>query len=218
MNDPYDIPGEAPFYTDFLYKVQEDYPNAGLAETFIKYEENHSSISRLYSHKDELIELFNLAYRYHELGSETEDRWQYQIDKRFELIKNRYERYFMMYDTKDIDTLGKILSETISREGTSNRNTSSESSGTSKDVFNDTPITPLMDTHNYATNITDGTNENESSGTTETEYEDTITTSKTDKDKSNLELVEKNVNIWKDLIVSFVDEFRNCFMDEITRI
>ena len=75
-----------------------------------------------------------------------------------------------------------------------------------------------MDTHNYATNITDGTNENESSGTTETEYEDTITTSKTDKDKSNLELVEKNVNIWKDLIVSFVDEFRNCFMDEITRI
>ena len=218
MSDPYDVPGEAPFYTDFLYKVQEDYPNAGLAETFIKYEENHSSIARLYSHKDELIELFNLAYRYHELGSETEDRWQYQIDKRFELIKNKYERYFMMYATKDIDTLGKILSETISREGTSNRSTSSESSGTSKDVFNDTPITPLMDAHNYATNITDGTNENESSGTTDTEYEDTITTSKTDKDKSNLELVEKNVNVWKDLIVSFIDEFRNCFMDEITRI
>ena len=218
MNDPYDVPGESPFYTDFLYKVQEDYPNAGLAETFIKYEESHSSISRLYSHKNELIELFNLAYRYHELGSETEDRWQYQIDKRFELIKNRYERYFMMYDTKDIDTLGKILSETISREGTSNRSTTSESSGTSKDTFNDTPITPLMEYHNYATNITDGTNENESSGTSDTEYEDTITTIKTDKDKSNLELVEKNVNVWKDLIVSFVDEFRNCFMDEIAKV
>ena len=218
MNDPYDIPGEAPFYTDFLYKVQEDYPNAGLASTFIKYDENHSSIARLYSHKDELIELFNLAYRYHELGSETEDRWQYQIDKRFELIKNRYERYFMMYDTKDIDTLGKILSETIHREGNSTRTNESETSGTTKDTFNDTPITPLMETHNYATNITNGENHNESASESGNEYTDEITTSKTDKDKSNLELVEKNINIWKDLIVSFVDEFRNCFMDEITKV
>ena len=66
--------------------------------------------------------------------------------------------------------------------------------------------------------VTSMSNENETSGTVETTYEDTITTSKTDKDKSNLELVEKNINVWKDLIVSFVDEFRNCFMDEITKV
>lgn len=214
----FDLPGESPFYTDFLYKVQEDYPNAGIAYTFENIQDFQTKLPYTYAHKDEIVDLFNLVYKYHELGSETEDRWQYQIDKRFEIIKNKYERYFRLYDNEQIDELGKILSETISREGTSNRSTSSESSGSSKDIFNDTPITPLMDSHNYASNITDATNENESSGSTDVEYEDTITTTKDDKDKSYVELVEKNNNVWKDLIVAYVDEFKNCFMDEMTRI
>ena len=110
------------------------------------------------------------------------------------------------------------MSETISREGTSNRSNESSSSGTSKDVFSDTPVTALRQDSNYASSITDGENSSESSGSTDVEYEDTITTTKDDKDKSYVELVEKNNNVWKDLIVSYVDEFRNCFMDEIAKV
>lgn len=207
----YDVPGESPFYTDFLYHVQEDYPDAG-----IKYTLEHltvfeqEEIPYLYSHSTQLIESFNMIYKYHEIGSETEDRWQYQIDKKFMEIKRRYERYFMMYETNAINQLGKILSENATRSGTSGKTYSNES----KNVFQDTPVTPLIENANYATNITDNTGNGEDTGEFEEEYEST----KTDKDKSNLELVNQNVKIWNDLIIQFTDEFRTCFMDELTRI
>lgn len=207
----YEIPGESPFYTDFLYHIQEYYPDAG-----IKYTLEHLTVSEqeeipyLYSHSTQLIETFNMLYKYHEIGSETEDRWQYQIDKKFMEIKRRYERYFMMYETNAINQLGKILSENASRSGTSSKNYSN----TSKNTFQDTPVTPLIESDNYATNITDTNGSGDDSG----EFAEEFNSTKTDKDKSNLELVNENVRIWNDLIIQFTYEFKTCFMDEITRI
>ncbi len=216
--EDYELPGESPFYTDFLYKVQEDYPNAGIGVTFDNVTNFETKLPRTYIHKDEIVALFNLKYKYHEIGSETESMWQYQINKVFEQIKNKYERYFTLYETKDINELGKLISENINRYGTGDRDTTSESDSTNKDKFNDTPISELMENANYASSITDGENHNESTGNIHSTYADTVTTKKDDRDKSNMELVDKNMKIWKDLIVSYVDEFRNCFMDTFARI
>ena len=218
--DEFYLSGEGPFYTDYLYKVQEDYPNAGLQTSFDNLSETEKldTLKYLYNHKDEIISQFNLTYKYHEIGSETEDKWQYTVDKLFTQIKREFNRYFMLYETAQIDELGKKYTES----GSSNtlKDGSSFSSGTTnnKNVFKDTPITPLMENADYATNITedDGNNENESESSEEIDNQYSLT--REDKDKQNIELLQKNMDVWFDLITEFVDRFKICFMDELTRV
>lgn len=219
MNDYY-LSGERPFYTDYLYKVQEDYPNAGLQTSFDNLSESEklTTLTYLYSHKDEIISQFNLTYKYHEIGSETEEKWQYTVDKLFTQIKREFNRYFMLYETGRIDELGKKYTE--SGNSTTNKEGSSSSSGSNsnKNVFKDTPITPLMENADYATNITedDGNSETESESSEEIANQYIVT--KEDKDRQNIELVQKNMDAWFDIITEFVDRFKVCFMDELTRV
>ena len=219
VNDYY-LSGERPFYTDYLYKVQEDYPNAGLQTSFdnLSEAEKLTTLTYLYSHKDEIISQFNLTYKYHEIGSETEEKWQYTVDKLFTQIKREFNRYFMLYETGRIDELGKKYTE--SGNSTTNKEGSSSSSGSNsnKNVFKDTPITPLMENADYATNITedDGESENESESSEEIANQYIVT--REDKDKQNIELVQKNMDAWFDIITEFVDRFKVCFMDELTRV
>lgn len=214
--DDFYISGESPFYTDFLYKVQEDYPNAGLQTSFnnLSEIEKTDTLKYLYSHADEIISQFNLTYKYHELGSETEEKWQYTVDKLFTQIKREFNRYFMLYETERINELGKKYTE--SGNSTTNKEGSSSGTSSNKNVFKDTPITPLMETADYATNITedDGSNESESSEDITNEY----LVTREDKDKQNIELVQKNMDVWFDIITEFVDRFKVCFMDELTRV
>lgn len=218
--DDFYLAGESPFYTDFLYKVQLDYPNAGLKTSFdnLSETEKTDTLKYLYSHKDEIIEQFNLTYKYHELGSETEDKWQYTIDKTFTQIKREFNRYFMLYETAQIDELGKEFTEYGSN--TAERHTENSALGTTKNknTFKDTPITPLMTNADYATNITDdeGSNTNNTSGDENASGEYRLT--KIDKDEQNIELVTKNMDKWFDIITEFVDRFKVCFMDELTRV
>lgn len=215
----YYLAGEGPFYTDYLVDVQKDYPGAGLKVTIDNLSTSQiAEIPRLYSHSSQLIELFDLKFKYYEIGSETEDRWQHQIDKKFAEIKRRYEHWFTLYETNNIDTLGKILTESYSESGTHNNTTSGSSSNTDKSTFQDTPIQELMANKHYATNITDDVGTSERSGTDDGEYTRQYQKNKNDKDKATLELVEDNIRIWNDLINRFVDEFMNCFMDEITKV
>lgn len=215
----YIIAGESPFYTDFLYHVQEDYPNAGIKAVLVGLTPTEQSeLSYLYAHSSQIIEHFNIKYKYREIGSETESRWQYEISKIFDNVKRVYNRWFMLYETNNVNLLAKELTETFSRSGSSSAESSSESSGTGKSVFQDTPVQALVSTGNYATNITDDTSSSESSGTNGTEFSEEYTKTKSDKDKTNLELINKNVAIWNDLIDRFVSEFDVCFMDVPTKL
>ena len=214
--EDYYLSGERPFYTDYLYKVQEDYPNAGLQTSFdnLSETEKTSTLVYLYNHADEIISQFNLTYKFHEIGSETEEKWQYTVDKLFTQIKREFNRYFMLYETGRIDELGKKYTE--SGNSTTNKEGSSSGSNSNKNVFKDTPITPLMENADYATNITedDGSTESESSEEIANQY---ILT-REDKDKQNIELIQKNMDVWFDIITEFVDRFKICFMDELTRV
>ena len=218
--EDYYLSGERPFYTDYLYKVQEDYPNAGLKTSFdnLSETEKTTTLTYLYNHADEIISQFNLTYKFHEIGSETEEKWQYTVDKLFTQIKREFNRYFMLYETGRIDELGKKYTE--SGNSTTNKEGSSSSSGSNsnKNVFKDTPITPLMENADYATNITedDGSSETESESSEEIANQYIVT--REDKDRQNIELVQKNMDAWFDIITEFVDRFKICFMDELTRV
>lgn len=218
--DEFYLSGEGPFYTDYLYKVQEDYPNAGLQTSFDNLSETEKldTLKYLYNHKDEIVSQFNLTYKYHEIGSETEDKWQYTVDKLFTQIKREFNRYFMLYETERIDELGKKYTESGNSTTMKDGSSSSSGSNSNKNVFKDTPITPLMENADYATNITedDGNSENQSESSEEIDNQYSVT--REDKDRQNIELVQKNMDAWFDIITEFVDRFKVCFMDELTRV
>lgn len=222
--------GEGPFYTSYLVDVQEDYPNIGLKSC----PWNSVETPKLYLLKDELIEHFNFIYKYREIGSETEERWQYTVDRIFDNIKRKYEFALTMYDDNLIMAVGKTYSEQINRN-TNNTSVSTSSSeyadnrtgtNTAKNKVNDRPIQSLIETGEYASLITDDTVDfdNDSTGTTENEGNNTFTGSdiiirtRSDKDASTIELVNDIIDKFRDLIDMFVDEFNKCFMSTLGRI
>lgn len=220
---------EGPFYSDYLINVQQTYPNAGLGKCPWS-----NATPRLYAIQDVLIEHFNFIYRYREIGAETEERWQYTVDRVFDNIKRKYEFALMQYDENEIEKVGKYYKSTIHRDsttesqGSNSREGSSESSSTdtANSKFNDTPITPLMDNANYASSITDDSVENEtsesssseSSDTRNTTIEDDITREYNEAPKSIMESVNESIKYFRDLIDDFVDEFNICFISTLGRI
>lgn len=223
--------GEGPFYTDFLSNVQEDFPNAGLASAPWG---DGTDIPKLYALKDVLIEHFNLVYKYREIGSETESRWQWTIDKTFDNIKRRYELALEIYDDNEITKIGRFYKEIINREAnldeTGENSGSSESSSSStdntKNTFNDTPIEELISTGNYASSITDidndATSNSESSTSTTKSLDRDITEeiirTKYEDDMSMIESANRTIREYMDIIDEFVNEFKYCFISTLGRI
>ena len=221
---------EGPFYTDFLVNVQDDFPNAGLGACVW----SETETPRLYALKDVLVEHFNFIYKYREIGAETEERWQYTIDRVFDNVKRRYEFALGQYDLNDISKIGKYFTETIHRDATTNIDGSTENEGsysgsssdTSKSTVNDTPIQALMDNANYASAITDGESSGESESTSnstttenkDTTIEDDITRTYNESPKSIMESVNDSIKYFRDLIDDFVDEFHVCFISTLGRI
>lgn len=217
--DDFYLSGEGPFYTDYLYKVQEDYPSAGIENSFNNLSAREiENLQHLYNYREDIIKQFNLTYKYHELGSETEDKWQYTIDKVFAQNMRAFNRYLQLYDDNDIDRLGKIFTENGWTHSEATQNAESNGQSASKNIFKDTPITPLMEQADYATNITDDSNTSKNTNESANEANASYEVTKKDRDKQNIELVKKNMDVWFDIITEFVYKFRECFMDELTRV
>ena len=125
----YSIYGEGPFYTDYLENIQKTNPTAGLASTV--WDETKT---RLFSHKEEIINLFNRFYALREIGSETVERWQKLIDRRYSRIAEEYEYKLNMYMENNINQVENTIHSTNS------------------EVYQDTPISELSG--DYATNKT----------------------------------------------------------------
>ena len=184
--------------------------------------------------KDILIEHFNFVYKLREIGSETEERWQYTVDRVFDNIKRRYEFALGQYDDNDIKVLGKKYIETIHREaesessseGSGEHSSSDTSEEIAKNKFNDTPIQPLMETYDYASAITDNevtagresSVSNSSTDHKESVVEEDITRTHTDFDKHIIDLINDSIDKFRDLVDDFVDEFKVCFINTLGRI
>lgn len=133
--EDYYLSTEAPFFTEQLYKLQEEIPGFGLANCTWK-----DSLTNLLAHKDNIIDLFNSKYYFYEIGAETEERWMQLLQNRLMVIEEQYDRMFSLYANNDTEEIGRTIKVK------------------SKEKFQDTPVTPLQ-ADNYATNITDNENE-----------------------------------------------------------
>ena len=229
-NEFTNVPGEGPFYTSYLYQVQEDFPNIGLKSC----PWNQTETPKLYAVKDTLIEHFNFIYRFREIGSETEERWQYTVDRVFDNIKRKYEFAFNIFEDNDLEVLGKQYSETIHRTSVGNTSDTGQStyadsktgSDSTTSKINDRPVQALSENGEYASAITKDTvaygsganGIHNSSGTKNVQGVEDVAVTRNDKDEAILKLVDDAMDDFIDLIDKFVDEFHVCFMSTLGRI
>ena len=252
--------GEAPFYTEYLYRLQKDVPKLGLAQAF----EDVGVYGALAEIKDDAISVYNRYWGHREVGGETEEYFQHITNRRLLEIQERYSYLITLYKENEEKLYATtVVTETTRRRGysedtdvnadeqntvnhnsTINHSTTSEESSTdeskSRSTQNDTPVTALMDSANYASAIIDG--ENTDSGTrngttsgnnvqkddgTEsrtrqegrnvsgTESEDIV--GGNGKDMPLVEMVRLG-DAYMSLVFRFVDEFKTTFINEVCRI
>lgn len=215
---------EGPFVTDYLCEVQKVYPNAGLGDVEIDPEK----YPHIQAHKQELVEMFNEIYCWREIGGETVGRFQWIINKRFTEVQRKFEYAFTIIENNDPTKLG--LSEQETYVGTSGYENDNESSGTSEQhgtdgdttKVNDTPIQSLVETGNYASQITEtsGSDENNSSRHDESHSEGNSqshgTRDHTKFDKQVVEYIRDGVSSWYDAKMEFIEQFKDCFINILT--
>lgn len=124
------MPGEGPFFTDYLIHVQEIYPNTGLHEC----DWNETLYPKLAEHKSRLIQRFNRTFAFREIGQETVTRFQFELQNRFDEIAEHYDHAYKVTSENNVDIigLGYTLDENYNRQITTT-NSTEESNTLSKD-------------------------------------------------------------------------------------
>lgn len=170
------LEGEGPFYTEYLYNLLEENPTFGIASLTW-----NTSLTSLIERKEAIIKMFNEVYFFREIGAETIGRWIKLLQVKLDVISETYDRSYRLYKLNNLDEIAKT------------------SESTSRNKFQDTPVTALME-KDYATNITD------------------MTTSSKITDEMTVNLVNKNIAKWNYLDRMFVEEFRNLFYNSLARV
>lgn len=200
------MPGEGPFFTDYLWKAKESM-NIGLE--YIDWKE--AKYTYLYPHKDDIIEQFNLFYKYRELGAETESRFQGYLQNVFNTVADKYNHAYKVTEENDVDKLGTGYSylETRKRLLEATGNTSTEESTDNK--YKDTPSSSTSTLNNPTNqNLTDRNGSTDA--TTNENEEHTISRDNTKHDKEMIVELSELIDRYRQLDVEFVREFENCFM------
>lgn len=200
------VPGEGPFYTDYLYLAKE-VRDVGLE--FIDWES--TKYDKLYEHYDDIITYFNSIYRYRELGAETETRFQDILQQRYYEIADRYNHAFKVMEENDIDQLGtgysykELRHRTIDTEGTSSGTESRDNK------YKDTPASSTS-TLNNPTEQTLDDRENSSTAETQETLDDEITRDNTKHDDPLVVELNYLIDRYKQLEIEFVMSFEQCFI------
>lgn len=200
------MPGESPFYTDFLYRVLESYPDTyGLDKCTW-----NPAWTNLNPHKDELVKLFNEYYYYREIAQETESRWQKFLQMTLDRIGPNFDHSFNMYESNNLDELGVGYEETEEYNRDYTRTEHAESTDTDTSKYKDTP-TSVAGINNPTTQTdNNGTSEGDSTRTDTEGY--TRQHKKTQHDKHTLDEVNSNIRAWRNLANDFVEAFEPCFI------
>lgn len=201
-------PGEGPFYTDYLWSVQEEVPNTVGIE-YIDW--NETKYTYLANHKTDIINLFNQHFKFREIGSETYSRFQDMLQSRFNEVSDKYNHAYKVTSENDVDKLGTGYQY----DETRNRIIHGEASGTNNETrdskYKDTPS-------NSASTINNPTNQNvddrEGTSTAENDetQDDTVHQEKTVHDKEMIVELSELIDRYRQLDIEFVYEFENCFM------
>lgn len=216
----YISPGERPFYTEFYGTLKIENPNIGLDGVII-----NSKYTFLLQNMEDIISDFDFYYKFREIGSETVERFQFNLQRRTNEIAQFYDTMFKLYSDVDILSRGrKIDTDTgvdIQENKTDNSSVDTTYDTNNKEVYQDTPVTPLG-VDEYATNITDTTNRNTGEMTTSKTQNNTISRNTTQNmithDSMAIEEVTKILENYKQTIFSFIKEYEICFINEIGKI
>lgn len=194
LDKDYEFPldGESPNFTEFFKNTMEE---VGLDQCVWNEE-----YTKLLERRETLIDMFNHYYYYREIGAETLEKFQHNLQTTLNRIQAKYDYAYKMY--VDLPTrAGGGYDEKISREyesaGTTNRSGESQ--------FKDTPISGTI---NNPTSENSDSSESESTGTGTEE----ITRIKTDYGESVTKLAKKNIDYYVALDNAFVQEFEEDFM------
>ena len=198
--------GEGPFYTDYLENVQS-YANVGIE--YVDW--NQSKYSYLFQHKDDLVDMFNLQFKYREIGAETEVRFQDMIQTRFNQIADKYNHAYKVTEENDVDKLGTGYTYDEVR----NRVIHGEATGTTSETrdskYKDTPSTSTS-TINNPTNQNIDDRDGTSSAENDEQQDDTVHQEKVTHDKEMVVELSELIDRYRQLDLEFVNEFGICFM------
>lgn len=199
-------PGEGPFYTDYLWSAQEK-RDVGLE--YIDWKE--TKFTYLAPHKDDIIELFNINFKYRELGAETEMRFQDMLQVRFNEVADKYNHAYKVTAENDVDKLG--TGYTFEEKRTRHYEDSAESSGTENvdNKFKDTPSNNQSTLNNPTNQTLDNTQTSGNGSSTEDE-DVTVNQEKTQHDKEMVVELSELIDRYRQLDIEFVKQFEPCFI------
>lgn len=200
------MPGEGPFFTDYLHSAQED------GEVGIEYIDwNETEYTYLAENKSKLIAMFNQEFAYRELGSETEERFQHMLQNKYNMIADKYNHAYKVVDEIDIDTLGtgykytenrsRILDTTADSNGTENRDNKFKDTPSSGTSTLNNPTEQTLDDRSTTNHLTG--NENQ---------QDDITQNKETHDRQRVIELSELIDRYRQIDAEFVNEFNECFM------
>lgn len=201
-------PGEGPFYTDYLYLAQMERPSSiGIA--YINWDE--TTYTYLAKHKADIVTKFNQHFKYRELGSETEFRFQDMLQTRFYQIADKFNHAYKVTEENDVDRLGtgytfdEVRARMIESEGTASGNETRDSK------YKDTPSNSNS-TINNPTNQNIDDRENSSTASSQEKQDDSVHQEKVQHDKEMVVELSELIDKYRQLDIEFVMEFETCFM------
>ena len=203
----YDTPcdGEGPFYTEFLFKLQEEDSEAGLS----RCDWDETKYPNLVKHKATLIGRFNEEYAFREIGQETPLRWQLFVNARFNEVAEKYDHAYKVLSSDRLDELGTgyKVTDALTRKMTSKMDSTDKFEGNGK--FKDTPISGTV--NNPTTEQIDDNLTTYGSTGSDTQ-DDSRTTTKEQHDDVIMKELNWLADQYKVLNNDFIKEFDNMFI------
>lgn len=171
---PFDVSRQMPSYNEIIDSTFSDI----FSFTFPIYDPELKNVvpsieNGVFNKKaEELCKKIIKHYYMREIGFETIELWKMRLEEKLNLIMPFYNQLYASEEfNKDNPLENHALEDTSHRNTTSNNTTDSKETGTMNStqrmVVQDTPSSRIGDT-DYATGITDTTNNNTSSGTDNT--------------------------------------------------
>lgn len=96
---------DPPWYTEFLYRLQEQEGMENLGIAGVNWDEN---LTYLYDYKDEIIERFNEYFALYEIGQETPQRFQFMCNRHYNAKKKVWNHRIELYINNITTQIGRI--------------------------------------------------------------------------------------------------------------
>ena len=191
-------------YTEFLYVVVNEYLNGNYTDLF-------GNITTGLPIEDDIRSKVYGHYKYFEIGYETVERFLYEFKIKYNELIPKIKLVYQAFENDNFKTLSNDVRSRIyelARKATNENELESDS----KSQFKDTPYTTYPTDTNYNTTVTDGNSSSTSVAETnqKDEYNETINGL---VNMTYAEAIKKYLDIWYDIELYVVKEFRELFME-----